>query len=658
MLALFAGLAVIALGIGIWLLVPSPSVGKDAEGNRGTVQQQTSDDPKEQTADQKPEQKPLPPADEKPGEDPLFSLIERDQLNYFRVGEAHSYWDYHALDKMFFSDPNANLFVSLKIPPGLAVKQEDYQALRKGIRVQTAAGMPVAFTVDGQDTRGDEDQQVVIHLEDAPKEALQIGFTSKDGKRNKVIRLQYTEGISYTVRSEQDAGLAKAFRLSYPDGVSMPRRIALTEPYRVQIDFSADMDRSSVEQVLSKQLAKVKRTLQWTGNRSLQLTLEFTKSNLGDTYLLSMSGARSVQGLELKLNEHVIVIPVQQIEVKSVDLLTHRTSTLFTGLDSFETLSVSPNGQWRLKGEHVENQLYAEQVYELTDSQGKIIRSFDYAEVGYPVWLKDGDSLLYMKDTLKRQEVWLFNAATGEERLFWKVPAADTADASKQQRIVAVAADPFSGQIAIGSGAFNEQAEISVYVQWFASAKETKPGQTFENLSRYTCYEGPCTAWIEFISTGKLYFTTMNSQAPQAYPEAYVLDTATGDKKKIEHTVRPAGYSEMRQVIPGRDHGVYLRVDQQESGREAWKVYNMKTDESSEWVSGLKLLKQAPFSGFHLGADGRIIFFAKDSGWFAVDPLKKTVIPYTNELLPGTNELVRLYGSDGNRLWFGTPTTR
>ncbi|NOU93056.1 hypothetical protein GC093_07385 [Paenibacillus sp. LMG 31456] len=709
--ALAAGLAVLFVVLGIWLMVPLKSSGSHSEvreiaqpiqSNNGSViidaQQQKvaaageAEQPRDGTVGQSaagysPQSagtggrsadttEPLPltetagkPADtayksgqnsqELAGEDLttdlLFSLIERDKLNYLRIGDSHSYWDYKPEDKIFYSDPDSTLFVSLTIPDRSSMGREDYEALRRGVHVQTASGESVAFTVEGQNSRGDEAQQVVIHLKDAPKQPLQVKFTSQDGKRSRMIELHYIERLSYTVNSEQDAGLAKAFRISFPEGVNMPRRMDAAVPYQLQIDFSADMDHSSVENVLGKQLANVKRTMEWKGDRSLKLTLEFVESNIGQTYLFSLSGSRSMQGLELKQNEHMIFIPVSRVEVKAADLSTHTTTSLFSGLNNFDTLSVSPNGQWGLMGEYVENQMSAELIYTMVDHQGQIIRSFDYLEVGYPQWLNDGDTLIYMKHTMKRQEVWLYNTATRDERLFWKVPDA-AADNPKQQRIVAITVDPYSEEIAIGAGAFNDEAQISVGIQWFASSRETKPGQTFKDLSHYTCYEGPCSAWIQFIGKSKLYFTTMNLLQPQAYPEAYFMDTGTGKKAKIDGVERTGGYSEMRQVIPGSDNGVYLRIDQQENGNEVWKIYDVEAGKSSEWETDLKMLKQAPFTGFHLEENGRIVFLTKDKYWYAVDPQKETVIPYTNDLLPKSSDIVKTYGSERNILWFGTDT--
>ncbi|MCR8632560.1 hypothetical protein [Paenibacillus radicis (ex Xue et al. 2023)] len=676
--ALTAGLAVLFLAFGIWILFPMNSSGNHselgkleqkeqplqvAEGTAGTdaLKQPAAGEaePIAETAGgpeaaiDSPEQSSEALAGVDSAEDELYSLIERDKLNYLRIGDSDSYWDYKPQDKIFYSDPEANIFVSLTIPDMSSKSQEDYEALRRGVKVLTASGEPVAFTVEGQNSRGDEDQQVVIHLKDAPKQPLQVKFTSKDGKRSKIIELHYIEKLSYKVHSEQDSGLEKAFRVSFPEGVSMPRRMDAAVPYQLQADFSADMDRGSVEEVLGKQLANVKRTLEWKGNRSLKLTIEFAESNIGQTYFFSMAGARSMQGLELKQNEHMMFIPVSRVEVKAADLSTQHTASLFSGLNNFDTLSVSPDGQWGLMGEYVENQMYAELVYTLVDHQGQIIRSFDYAEVGYPQWLMDGHTLIYMKHTMKRQEVWLYNASTREERLFWKVPdAAD--DKSNQQRIVAIAVDPYSGEIAIGAGAFNEEAEISVGVQWFASSQETKPGKTFKDISRYTCYEGPCSAWIQFIGKSKLYFTTINSLWPQAYPEAYIMDTATGKKSKVDGVERTGGYSEYRQLVPGSNNGIYLRIDQQENGNEVWKIYDVKTGKSSEWQTDLKLLKQAPFTGFHLEKDGRIVFLTKEKSWYAADPTQKTVMPYTNDLLPKSSEIVKTYGSERNILWFGT----
>jgi hypothetical protein len=428
--------------------------------------------------------------------------------------------------------------------------------------------------------------------------------------------------------------------------------VEVAASYQLQIQFTADMDPSSVDAVISKQLPDVKRSIRWEGERALQLTVEFAESDAGKNYLLSLSGSRTKQGMELKQNERMLLVPVQQVEVKAASMPDRQIAALYKGLNDFDTLSVSPNGLWYLKGEYVENQMSAELIYTLTDQQGRIIRAFDYMEVGYPGWLKDGHTLIYMKHTLKRQEVWLYNAATGEERLFWKVP--DTAgDGDARQRVVAIAVDAVSGQIVIGAGAFNEEAEISVDVRWFETAEETEPSQTFSHLSSYTCYEGPCSAWIQFIGTGKLYFTTSNLQKPHAYPEAYILDMETGSKSRIDSTERSGCYSELRQVVQKGDSGVYLRVEQQENGNEAWKMYDVQSGESSEWETDLKLLSFAPFTGYHFGEDGSLLFLAKNKEWYAADPINLTVAPYVSEWLPKASDIVKLYGSDRNTLWYG-----
>jgi hypothetical protein len=417
-------------------------------------------------------------------------------------------------------------------------------------------------------------------------------------------------------------------------------------------------------------------------------------------YLFNLSGARSEQGLVLKQHDHAVFVPAAHAEIKALDLSAACTTDLFESLDSFETLSVSPNGRWYLTGERVENQMYAEQIYTMSDSQGTVIRSFDYREVGYPQWLNDGNTLIYLKQTLQRREVWSYNAATGEKRLFWKAGegtagkeaegtaaeagdageagepqseaaegAGDTAavteqgtagGASGRQRVVAITVDPYSGQVAIGAGGFNHEAEISVDVYLFSAPLAVKPDalavpdHTYTGVSTYTCYEGPCAAWIQFIGKEQLFYTSMQSKHPQAYPEAFVLNTATGEKRVIDSSQRPGGYSQSRQVVADRNGGVYLRVDQLDNGNEAWKAVDISTGRDREWESRTPLLKLGAFAAVHLDEERNLLFFIKDHGWYKIDLKQPAINPYEDTLLPAASQISKIYGTDRNRLWFGT----
>ncbi|WP_156043298.1 hypothetical protein [Paenibacillus sp. UNC451MF] len=463
---------------------------------------------------------------------------------------------------------------------------------------------------------------------------------------------EFTEELTYSIESEQDSRLSEAFRLSYPNGITMPKRILVNNPYRLKIIFSEEVDRSSVEELLGKQLQNAEWSMEWEDGKTIQLVLNFPESAAAeDNYtILHLSGVQSLKGHVLKGDEHVVLQAVQSVEVKAWNSLNEETSTLYLGKDDTQTLSFSPDRQWLLRGERVENPIAAEEIYELMNREGHVIHSFPYGQIGYPQWLNDGQSLIYMKDTWKRQEVWLYNALTGEDQLFWMLPKSDELN---YQRIAGIAVDPSTGQIGIAAAYLRDDERFSLDLLLFDSAEYTEPTAAYTGISRYRCLEGPCSAWIEFIGKGQLYYTTVESEAWSALPEVYILDTSTGERKRMDR-LETAQWGESRVVISDRDHGVYVRMTGREEGKETIVVYDSRSGERHEIESAVELLAHS-LEGFHLQEDGRIVFYAKGLTWFVIDLHKQTIEPYQGETLPTPmkDEDLKLYGSQDGIVVYG-----
>ncbi|TBL69318.1 hypothetical protein [Paenibacillus thalictri] len=581
----------------------------------------------------------------------LFPYIQEGNLHYIRVAGSNAYWDYSASDRLFYDDPNAAVIFSLDIPEEAKGSIEDsaLEALQAGVSVTTERGEAVPFSVSGQNrTYG---LVLGVQLQNAPSETLIISFTSREGQ-HRLFTLHYTKTFAYTISSQQDENVRRAFD-QYPGGIGIIRGYVVGKPYTFQIEFNMEVDKSSVDEVLRQVFpAEIGSwSLSWNSDTSCELTFQLDGGAAGKYVMVHMSGAKGVSGNVLKDSHAVAILAIKPTRIETYDFATHEHELLFDTEAYMETAELSPSGRWLLASERVENPMSSELTFKVLDRQGAVVKSAQFGEMAYPVWLADGDTVLYMKGEWARTEVWSFNAATGENRLFWKV-----LEEMDGGRLAALAADPHSGAIAIAAGQHDDEGLFTYDLHVFPSMDADMP-HVYEKVGQYFCYEGPCLTWVNFIDEGKLSYSSIKRPDGErsTINNTYVLDLATGSEQLLDQA-DPLGQENGSLVIyRGLIQDMFVRIVQRPDGQEVWSVTRVggEADSSEPYTfeTNEQLLAAGPIRLFAQPPD-KLALYAGSSGWHTID-LHHRTFEAAAEMDWYPSDTVKVLGPAGNLLLIG-----
>jgi hypothetical protein len=578
-----------------------------------------------------------------PEEPSVLGQIIRNEIATIRVMDQ-TMMDYKAGETPFFTsaDSRIMIFPAVIMPLTPEVLSQISNQLRI---VSASSAQEVRYSIDLIKPGESNEVPLSVQLHDAPKENIELRFTSKDGAQSKHITLHYTEPLRYSLSSEDDPSIFEYVSL-LQQGIYKSHYIEPGKSYVYRMEFTHDMDRDSVEKSLSESIShSTLHSVQWRweDDKRLRITLDSRQQPEGSVLNLSMRDVRGANGLSI-FNDRGVTIQVSRKQaLYRIQLAKKNKDRIAEFPVHYSEIDISPNGKYALAIEEASNEMYGLQAYTLMSLDGKIMRTYNVDEIHLVQWLQGGEFIVY----LQNNQVILDHVSSGTSKVIWTPP-----DKNERSRAVSLDIDSRMEQVVVGWGTHDDEGMFTydLYVLSDIHSKELK-SLYIPKVGSYSCYEGPCYApGYRSISNGEMileWWQEARGQGREQQWGAYRLNLASGKREETKPIHAPLQTGSIGQVVE-LEGGEQLRLEgATDSGTESWSLYDPNTGaESALFTTSLGLFKSWGSTVMQLHAS-EILVHVRDQSWQVIKIESKKIKQY--DLIPSHVNTVTKHG---NELYF------
>lgn len=428
---------------------------------------------------------------------------------------------------IYYSEDYVECEIQLDSEPGLNTTTDDLQTLEeKYVSVEDETIKENKERFEYIDFFTSADHPNLINFRISPSQhPLKIIFKTNKDQEPTAFNFEYAEPVTYTISRPFEADgkiYAKGVRQYLQTGVS----------HTYNITFSQGMDKDSVEHMLDEQLRGINKRIMWLSDQSLTLTLQPENKDLMvgyEEYRLNLSGVKTKKRFvnnDWQGNQTVRIQPATVKRFYRYHLLKGPKQPLFSSLIAYSSVDVSPNGKWILAEELSDRQSVLIANYSLLDLSGKRLK--ELPEVHDPVWLPDGNSLLFTD----HHSVMRYDIPTGEKRVIW---AAD----SQEPAIMSFEYNRVTGRLLAAAGYTDGNGSVRVDLYLLDSVKDDKPRQiknVLHNQDEAAWHGLHYSLPAHFIGDGLIYLESSlpsDDQRGEYQKVRSIMDWKSGKIRKL-----------------------------------------------------------------------------------------------------------------------------
>ncbi|MCR8644121.1 hypothetical protein NV379_15820 [Paenibacillus sp. N1-5-1-14] len=557
----------------------------------------------------------------------LFDKIQQDKFHSIRINENNQYWDYEPGQQIWYSHRDATVTFSLNIPKSTTSTLEQFETIRRNIAVTTTRGEPVSFTA----TIDPGDQHIVISLKGAPTTDIAISFFSPSHNESKQITIYYMKPITYTIASPTVPLVEQAFAWSR-ENLTLPRQIQIGEKHTFHFNFSEELDRTSVNEHFQRSLTGAQWSLSWIDNRSFDLTLQYEEPSKTNFVTLGATSIRTARGFQLKSENYVLIEPTTSLKFAWYDPITRSQTGAFTASNNYNLITPSSkNNGNMLAAFDVETDMRAEKIYEIINRKGNVLQTFLYKsnqELRSPKWDSQKEDLLAFDSKLT--ELKLYDTTKQQFDTIWTVP-------KEHSQIVSFDIDPLTGAIAIIWGQLNDKNTIHMQMD-LLDGVDGKIVKKFDNMGSFTCYEGPCYSYSQWLEGKKLVY--------HADTGLWLLDIATGQIRSLDKQLNDKNSNSYQKVVTFSGHTWHVLI-QSNKGNEYW-IWT-SPDQEITFQTSIGITPETKIGGLYMTSNIPL-FYIEGKGWYRIDPKTKSARPLPADEAPAITPNMIVGEQDGKWL--------
>lgn len=350
------------------------------------------------------------------------------------------------------------------------------------------------------------------------EQSLKIHFSKYKDEEPFVFHFEYVEPFTYTISSPFEAD-------SPIRATGIRQYLQIGESHTYNIVFSEAVHQNITENQLDGMLKGLNKEIKWLSDRSFALKLHLEEEDVMedyDEYRLYFSGSITKKEFtESSWQESQLTRfqPTVRKHYNITNLLNQGKVKLFSSLISYSSLDLSPNGQWVLAEELSSRESILIPSYSLLDRKGNRLKEL---KMNSPVWLADGNSLLYSD----RKSVIRYDILTGEQQVIWTDPEEPVIKSFKYY--------PSSGKLIVAAGHHDEKWNVSVDLYLFESVVDANP-----RILSNVFFDNSDIEWdglhyslpVHLIGDGLLYYENdvIGNQS-----EHYIMDWESGETRMID----------------------------------------------------------------------------------------------------------------------------
>ncbi|QGQ99561.1 hypothetical protein EHS13_34225 [Paenibacillus psychroresistens] len=337
-------------------------------------------------------------------------LSDPEQMNISTMEDGMQRM-YEPVDRLFFNSPDATIDFYYRDVPNLTLN--DIAKIKAGVTVTAKTDQQaIPFTVTAFNELNS--QGIAIHLNKVPQADLVVQFRAMDGSALKEFTFEYMPLFTYEIHSpeEKDAEY-------YAKQSGTLFRMPPDQTYTYQVHFSLDVNQTEALKLLQAQFNDLDWSSEWKGSRDLIITLRTRPEDIAKQFLIHFYGVKSTEGYVITSSQALHGVIREPKVYEAVNVATGKVSTLFTKQPQYQKLDLSPNKQFYLATEPLDDFQgeYPVASVSLLDSKGDVIKRF--ANMGnFAHWLPDGRSFVYVSDS----SILSYTPETDVTKVIWTSP--------------------------------------------------------------------------------------------------------------------------------------------------------------------------------------------------------------------------------------------